>query len=71
MTISKENVVGLESLEAFVAQAEASDASLARRNRLFTAHLQREQRKARQRMQINPDSAEALDFDLAFKPCYS
>ena len=70
-TICQEGLGGLESLQAFVAQAESSDASLARRNSLFTMHLQREQRKARQRILVNPESAEARDFNFAFKPCYS
>ena len=69
--ICQESLVGLEELQTFVAQAEASDSSLACRNTLFTAHLQREQRKARQRILVNPDSAEARDFNFAFKPCYS
>ena len=70
-TICEENVLGLERLKAFVAQAKISDASLARRNALFAAHLQREQRVARRRISENPDSSEAQDFNFAFKPCYS
>lgn len=69
--IFQENVVGLDRLQAFVAQAEASDPSLARRNALFAAHLQREQQVARQRIMVNPDSTEAQNFNFAFQPCFS
>ena len=70
-TICKETVFGLESLQAFVAQAEESNPALARRNALFSARLQREQRVARQRIMENPDSAEAKDFNYAFRHCFS
>lgn len=69
--ICQEDLVGLENLQAFVAQAEAADPRLAHRNALFIRHLQREQRVARQRIMAHPDSAEAGDFNLAFQSCYS